>query len=122
MNILVDENIPSITVEELRQAGHDVMDIRGTEKEGIGDEDIWQIAMNQKRLLITTDKGFSNYRDDKHHGVLMVCLNRPNRNKIHSRVMLVFSQFNKEEWKGLMVMIKDTVQSTWRSNEEKLFS
>jgi hypothetical protein len=28
MKILVDENIPNITVDELRAMGHDVLDIR----------------------------------------------------------------------------------------------
>jgi len=29
MKILVDENIPNVTVQELRSQGHDVLDIRG---------------------------------------------------------------------------------------------
>ena len=32
MKILVDENIPNITVHGLRAMGHDVLDIRGTER------------------------------------------------------------------------------------------
>jgi predicted nuclease of predicted toxin-antitoxin system len=72
MKIFVDENIPNLTVEELRQMGHDVMDIRGTDKEGLDDKGIWQIVEKQKRMLITTDKGFSNYRDEPHHGIIIV--------------------------------------------------
>jgi hypothetical protein len=30
MDILVDENIPLMTVASLREQGHDVVDIRGT--------------------------------------------------------------------------------------------
>jgi hypothetical protein len=30
MRILVDENIPRLTVDRLRELGHDVQDIRGT--------------------------------------------------------------------------------------------
>jgi predicted nuclease of predicted toxin-antitoxin system len=30
MKILVDENIPRMTVDRLRGVGHDVIDIRGT--------------------------------------------------------------------------------------------
>ena len=30
MRILVDENIPKVTVHELQAMGHDVLDIRGT--------------------------------------------------------------------------------------------
>jgi predicted nuclease of predicted toxin-antitoxin system len=30
MKILVDENIPRVTVDYLRDSGHDVRDVRGT--------------------------------------------------------------------------------------------
>ncbi len=35
MKIFVDENIPVITVKELREKGFDVKDIRGTADQGI---------------------------------------------------------------------------------------
>jgi len=38
MNIYVDENIPLVTVEELRNLGHDVLDIRGTADQGISNK------------------------------------------------------------------------------------
>lgn len=44
MKIFVDENIPAMTVRELRNAGHDVVDIRGTENEGMTDEKVWEKA------------------------------------------------------------------------------
>lgn len=34
MRILVDENIPIMTVHALREMGHEVKDIRGTADEG----------------------------------------------------------------------------------------
>ena len=37
MKIFVDENIPVMTVRELRKLGHEVMDIRGTKDEGMAD-------------------------------------------------------------------------------------
>lgn len=64
VKVFVDENIPGITVAALREAGHDVLDIRGTEEEGSTDEVVWQLAHAQGRLLITTDKGFVLRRDD----------------------------------------------------------
>ena len=37
MKICVDENIPNVTVQELRLLGHDVLDIRGTVDQGMDD-------------------------------------------------------------------------------------
>ncbi|MBU0704488.1 MAG: DUF5615 family PIN-like protein [Chloroflexi bacterium] len=117
MNVLVDENIPSMTVRALREAGHDVLDIRGTVHEGMSDNDLWEIAQREERLLITTDKGFARRRDEAHHGVLIVRLRQPNRHKIHQRVMQAMTQFTAEEWPGLLVTVRDVVQSVWRVNE-----
>ncbi len=57
MRILVDENIPRMTVGRLSELGHDVKDIRGTDEEGLADAGLWDVAMRESRLLITTDKG-----------------------------------------------------------------
>ena len=56
MNILVDENIPHISVSELRAKGHDVLDIRGTERQGMFDDELWPFAQSEQRMLITTDR------------------------------------------------------------------
>lgn len=58
MKIVVDENIPNITVEEFRRMGHDVLDIRGTERQGMFDNDLWALAQTEQRALVATDKGF----------------------------------------------------------------
>lgn len=87
MRIVVDENIPLMTVNELRSLGHNVMDIRGTDLEGIDDEELWKIVLKEKRLLITTDKGFVQNRSEKHFGILIIRLKQPNRMKIHGKVM-----------------------------------
>ena len=50
MRILVDENILNITVRELRVAGHDVLDLRGTERQGMPDDDLWALAQSERRI------------------------------------------------------------------------
>jgi len=117
MKIFVDENIPSMTVRELRSKGFDVADIRGTRNQGITDEELWQSVQKQKRLLITTDKGFSNQRNELHHGILIIRLKQPTRTKIHQRIMQAIKRYSADEWPGLMVVMRDSVQSSWKSRE-----
>ena len=50
MKFLVDENIPLITVKELRLKGFDVIDIRGSAEQGMPDEVLWQKAKREKRI------------------------------------------------------------------------
>ena len=115
MKIFVDENIPLITVEELRSKAFDVADIRGSSEQGMPDEQLWLKVQEEKRLLITTDKGFSNYRNEAHHGILIIRLRQPTRLKIHQRVMQAMTRYPEEQWPGLMVVMRDNVQSSWRS-------
>ena len=118
MNIFVDENIPARTVGELRELGHNVTDIRGTEKEGATDDDIWKMAQKEQRLLITTDKGFAQNRHEKHSGILIVKLKQPNRLKIHKKVMRAISRFKEEEWPGMTVIMQDYVHSIWKTKDK----
>jgi len=115
MRILVDENIPNITVHELRAMGHDVLDIRRTERQGMLDDDLWPFVQTEQRMLVTTDKGFTEHRDDNHHGLLIVRLRQPNEQRIHARIMAAFRQFSERDWPGLLVVIRDTVQSVHRA-------
>ena len=118
MKIFVDENIPFMTVQELLSLGHDVMDIRGTEREGITDKELWKIVQKEKRLLITTDKGFAKNRYERHHGLLIVRLKQPNRLKIHQKVMKGISLFKEKEWPRMTVVMQDIFHRTWKRKEK----
>jgi len=117
MKIFVDENIPLMTVQELLGLGHDVMDIRGTEREGITDKELWGIVQKEKRLLISTDKGFLQNRYEKHYGILIIRLKQPNRLKIHKKVMKGIGLFKEEEWPRITVVMQDMFHRTWKSKE-----
>ena len=119
MKSSVDEHIPLMTIRTLRMLGHDVRDIRGTPDEGMQDDALWEMAQREERLLITTDKGFTQYRTGPHHGVLIIRLRRPNRHKIHQRIMQALRQFSDTDWPGLLVVMRDVAQSTWRVRESR---
>lgn len=118
MKILVDENIPATTVTELREQGHDVIDIRGTSEQGMADQQLWQKAVQEQRLMITTDKGFAEHREEPHHGLLIIRLKQPSRGKIHQRVLQALRRHSSDQWPGLMVVMRDSFQSTWRSRHK----
>lgn len=115
MKICVDENIPLVTVTELRNLGHDVLDVRGTIEQGLPDDLLWEKTQREKRLLITTDKGFAGQRAESHYGILIVRLRQPNEQKIHARIMRAIKQYPESEWEGFLVVMRDSVQSIWRS-------
>jgi predicted nuclease of predicted toxin-antitoxin system len=114
MKVAVDEHIPLMTVRALQDLGHDVRDIRGTADEGMQDDALWEMVQREGRLLITTDKGFTHYRTTHHHGILVVRLRKPNRHRIHHRIMQAMAQVAEAEWPGLLVVMRDVAQSIWR--------
>jgi predicted nuclease of predicted toxin-antitoxin system len=114
MRICVDENIPKITVERLCHLGHDVLDIRQTASQGLTDELLWSRVQAERRLLVTTDKGFVLRRHEDHFGILVVRLRQPNEQKIHARVVQALTRFAETDWPGLVVVMRDAVQSIWR--------
>ena len=115
MRIVVDKNIPGRTIEELRAAGHDVLDIRGSERQGMFDDRLWAFAQDERRMLITTDKGFTEHRDERHFGILVVRLRQPNEQRIHARVIAAVRHFREEKWPGLLVVVRDAVQSHYKA-------
>lgn len=117
MKILVDENIPAVTVRELRAVGHDLLDIRDTKYKGSEDETLWKIAQREGRLLITTDAGFSQHREEKHHGLLIIRLKQPNRQKIHERILQAMSQI--KTWPGLLIVMQDRIHRIWQARPKK---
>jgi len=114
VQILVDENIPRPTVVRLRELGHDVLDIRGTPREGLKDELLWKLAQKEKRLLISTDRHFLRYWNVSHSGALVVLLSQAKLQTIHAKIMKTMDQFSPEEWRELLVVVRDTFQSIRR--------
>jgi len=60
MRFLTDENVYPPIVQALRGLGHDVFDIKKEELTGIPDEDVYDLAKSQDRVLVSMDKDFTN--------------------------------------------------------------
>jgi len=76
---------------------------------------LWEKAQRENRLLITTDKGFAVNRAESHYGILIVRLRQPNEQKIHARILQAINQYPESDWQGLLIVMRDAVQSIWRN-------
>ena len=73
MNFLLDENFPKSAEKLLTDLGHQVIDIRGTELQGIDDFRLFEVAQENRADLLTTDRDFHHtvpLRYSDHHGVI----------------------------------------------------
>lgn len=76
MRFLVDECTGPEAARWLERAGHDVVSVYD-EMRGLGDSALIDLALRERRILVTNDKGFGEkvFRDGRpHHGVLLLRL------------------------------------------------
>jgi predicted nuclease of predicted toxin-antitoxin system len=57
MKFLANENFPFASIDILRNAGHDVISV-GKDFQGITDEEVIEIAINQNRIILTFDRDY----------------------------------------------------------------
>lgn len=58
MRFLLDENLPPLVAAALREYGHDVLDVADSAHRGRSDADLWQLAIEEQRIIVTRDLDF----------------------------------------------------------------
>jgi predicted nuclease of predicted toxin-antitoxin system len=89
MRFFLDENFPKAAAALLHQEGHEVIDIRGTDREGSNDKALFLIAQNAAAVFLTTDKDFFHtipHLHPRHAGVVVIALRQPDRSSILARL------------------------------------
>lgn len=82
IRLKVDEDLPSEIAPLLRKAGHDAFSVTEQGLSGTPDNRLWNHVQDERRCLLTADKGFANAQllpPGTHHGVVLLRLPRENR-------------------------------------------
>lgn len=75
MKIFANENIFEPIIDYLKDLGNDVFSIRDSGLSGISDDEVYQRACKEKRVIITMDKDFSRmfrFPPEKCGGIIVV--------------------------------------------------
>ena len=75
MKLFANENLFEPIIDYLRSLGHDVLSIRDSGLSGISDDEVYQRACKEKRVIITMDKDFSRifrFPPEKCGGIVVV--------------------------------------------------
>jgi predicted nuclease of predicted toxin-antitoxin system len=75
MRIKVDEDLPNLAAQWLRDKGYDAATVREQEMGGWKDFDLWESVQSERRFLVTADKGFGDiraYPPGAHGGILLL--------------------------------------------------
>jgi predicted nuclease of predicted toxin-antitoxin system len=110
MKFFLDENFPKAVVVLLSNRGHEAIDIRGTEKEGATDVEIFRMAQEQGAVFLTTDRDFFHtipHSGINHHGIVVVALRQPNRQAILRRIEWFLSRFCGDDLRDKVFELRD---------------
>lgn len=75
MKIFANENLIEPIIDYLKSSGHDVLSIRDAGLSGISDDEVYQRACKENRIIITMDKDFSRmlrFPPEKCGGIIVV--------------------------------------------------
>ena len=107
MRILADENMFGSVVRALRDTGHDVLFIREVTP-GISDDEVLSLALQQDRLLLTSDKEFASRASQaKHAGLAGIVLLRFGGIGLETTARLVTEAINsRSDWRGHIAVLE----------------
>jgi len=105
MKFLLDENIHRGLFLFLKDAGYDVV----FSPKSTGDEDVFEIAVKENRILISRDSDFLDNRfvNSKHNGILLIRV--PARN-IESQITVLstlLSKYSSFDNKAILLLSKN---------------
>jgi predicted nuclease of predicted toxin-antitoxin system len=108
MHLLANENVPRLTIEALRAAGHDLIWAR-TDMAGSSDEAVLSRAQAEGRILVTHDKDFG---DLAFHaglpascGIILIRLGKLAPAAIAQRTVQVIAA--RTDWSGHLAVIDE---------------
>jgi predicted nuclease of predicted toxin-antitoxin system len=97
----------------LRQIGHEVTDLRGSGREGLGDSQIFDEAQQNESIFLTTDRDFFHtipHLYENHHGVIVIALRQPNREAILQKLSWILGYIKASDFANRTIQLRD---NTW---------
>ncbi|MCH7763737.1 MAG: DUF5615 family PIN-like protein [Candidatus Marinimicrobia bacterium] len=110
MIFFLDENFPKLAGVYLESIGHKIIDIRSTKNEGLDDLEIFEMAQHHRAIFLTTDRDFFHtipYLFDKHYGVIVIALSKPNRQTIINKLKWAIEKFDLLNFSNKIVLMRN---------------
>jgi predicted nuclease of predicted toxin-antitoxin system len=108
--ILLDEDMPRSLAKYLRQAGHDVTDVRDVGLRGHSDAEVFAYAQAERAILITADKGFANvlkHPPGSHAGIVVSRVpDTLPTDVVNQAIVQALAKLEGENLAGMLVIIE----------------
>jgi len=122
MKILTDQDIYRLTVEKLKQWGHDVITAKELGMHKSSDEDLLKTSRKTGRLLITRDKDFGSLiflRTQESVGVILLRMVPKTIDKVHNELYRLLQEQTQDILKNFFCVVEPKRYRMRRLSREK---
>ena len=114
MRFKIDENLPLLAAQLLRESGHDAITVLDQQMGGTADSSLAKVIQQEKRALLTLDLDFSDirtYPPEEYHGIIILRLQRQDLNALASLMRKLIPLIDDEVLTGhLWIIDKDKLR------------
>jgi len=109
MRLLADQDIYKITIDHLREWGHDLLTAKELGLQQVPDEDLLRRAQKEDRLLLTRDKGFGGLvflNGELSTGVILLRMTPMAAEEVHHELRRLLEEHSKDELRGAFCVVE----------------
>jgi len=109
MRFLADQDLYKVTIDQLKNWGHDVVTVKELGMQGAMDEDLLRMARIENRSLLTRDKGFGTLvflNKELSTGVVLLKITPMTIKEVHQEIYRLFKEHKEEALKSLFCVVE----------------
>ena len=109
MRFLADQDIYKITIDRLREWGHDLLTAKDLGLQEASDEDLLKRAQGENRLLITRDKGFGGLvflHKELSTGVILLRMTPVSAEEVHHELRRLLEEHGEDELRNIFCVVE----------------
>ena len=109
MRLLIDQDIYKITMDHLREWGHDLLTAKELGLQQASDEDLLKRTQGENRLLITRDKGFGGLvflNEALATEVILLRMTPMNAKEVHRELHRLLEEHGEDELRNVFCVVE----------------
>jgi predicted nuclease of predicted toxin-antitoxin system len=108
VRVKVDENVPVVVVQDLRDRGIDAHTVSEEDLTGTPDSDLVEIATKENRMVFTLDRGFGDIRlhpPGSHAGIVVFRLDDESAPSAQEAVAALVDHHDLDDLRGSITVV-----------------
>jgi len=109
MRFLIDQDVYQLTIEFIKDLGHEVIPVKNVGLATASDETILTYALSHKLILVTRDNDYGALvflMHKKHHGVIFLKIEPRYVDILHDELKLVLRKYSREKFINSFIVVE----------------